>query len=725
MLAGLLSVCGLAPAAPPDPGHPPRPSSAVNFGADVIYHIVTDRFVDGDRTNNPAPPQFSADCQLTDLYCGGDWAGIVQVIRGGYFKDLGITALLISVPYENTMALFDETRSSYHGYWPRDMKRTNPAFGSFADFRQLVDVAHQHGLKLMIDVITNQGSPGLDGRPDHGDGGALYDDGKLIDSFATDSQGLFNHHSQSDYSSLEDMVYRSLYDLADLNQQHPVIDRYLKEMIRLWLDTGIDGLRVDTVKHVPLGWQRTWMETIYRHRPVFTAGEWYTGRDEVNPQSFLFANESGMSVLDFPMSQRLRQVFRYLEKDMLALDQTVADTARAYRRPIDQVTFIDNHDMARISLSNSAEHHRLVEQGLAFVLTSRGVPMIFYGTEHYTVGQGHAPINRPMMRSFDRFTPAFRLISRLAELRRSNPAIQYGSQIKRWVNADAYVYERRFAGNSVLVAINRHAKQAVQVSEASTSLACADGQAKRYDDLLAQRFGGSPIMVDCSGGIAPFTLSPGAIAVWAMRDERSEGAPALGHLGPPMAWPGTELTLSGVHFGSRPGVVWIGDSLVQAADVLSWGDTQIRLRLPALPAGRPEVRVGRSGQLSDPLAGLEVLGRSLVSLRVVIDEAKVAPGEAVYIESRPEDAHCNAAPQIWGPMYDQVVHRHPSRYFDISVAAGCRIGLRFFKKQADQAAPTWALGDAHVVSTPAGGTATTRLTLQGWNSREPSASGHD
>src|SRR5690625_630484 len=141
----------------------------VDYSQDIIYQIVTDRFYDGDPSNNPSGNLYSQ----TDLhkYMGGDWKGITQKIQEGYFQELGITALWISQPVENVYALHPEGYTSYHGYWARDYKKTSPFYGDFDDFDELIGVAHNNGMKVIMDFTPNHSSPALETDPSYVENG--------------------------------------------------------------------------------------------------------------------------------------------------------------------------------------------------------------------------------------------------------------------------------------------------------------------------------------------------------------------------------------------------------------------------------------------------------------------------------------------------------------------------------------------------------------------------
>jgi hypothetical protein len=264
----------------------------------------------------------------------------------------------------------------------------------------------------------------------------------------------------------------------------------------------------------------------------------------------------------------------------------------------------------------------------------------------------------------------------------------------------------------VLVAINRNAKDAVQVPGVASNLPCAKGG---YADVLKQAFGGTPITVACSGAVAPFTLAPGAIAVWsATSDASNASAPQLGHAGPMLVLPGQELSLSGRHFGKRAGSVRFGPATVRGADIIEWSDTRVRLRVPKLVAGQYDVAVVQGGRHSEAYRNVEVMSGPQVSVRFVVDDAEAAPGEAVYLTGESQELGAGKPGRALGPMFNQVVYSYPSWYIDASVAAGQPLSFRFIKKTAAGEAVALETGDAHSVTAPMAGTATVRVKLNGW-----------
>lgn len=676
-----------------------------NFSTDVIYQIVTDRFVDGNKANNPTGDAFDSTCTKNlKLYCGGDWQGIIDKINDGYLTGMGITALWISQPVENIYSIIDYSgvkNTSYHGYWARDFKKTNPAFGTMTDFANLIQAAHSKSMKVIIDFAPNHTSPASETNPSFGENGKLYNNGTLLGSYTGDANKLFHHNGGTDFSTLENGIYKNLYDLADLNHINSQIDQYFKEAIKLWLDMGIDGIRVDAVKHMPFGWQKNWISSIQNYKPVFTFGEWFLGVNEVDPANHYFANESGMSLLDFRFAQKVRQVFRDGTDSMTGLNSMIESTAADYTQIHDQVTFLDNHDMDRFQTKGA--NQRKLEQALAFTLTSRGVPAIYYGTEQYMTGNGD-PNNRAKMTSFSTDTTAYQIMEKLAPLRKSNPAVAYGHTQERWLNHDVYIYERKFGASTALIAINRNLSSPASINGLHTSLPSGT-----YSDVLGGILEGKSLAVKSGGSVPTFTLPPGAVAVWQYTE--SDSSPVIGHAGPMMLKPGATITIDGRGFGTEKGTVYLGTFAVPNVNIKTWENTQIKLTVPSIPAGEYGIKVkSPSGMDSNVYAGLNILTGDQVNVRFVVKNALTIPGENVYITGNVSELGNWKPENAIGPFFNQVIYAYPNWYQDISVPANTKLQFKFIKKNG--AAVTWEGGSNHVITAPAQGTATYEIDWQ-------------
>lgn len=667
----------------------------VDYTRDVVYQILTDRFVDGDPANNPTGSSFSAGCTNLRKYCGGDWAGIAQRISDGYLTQMGITALWISQPVENIFALDSAGTTAYHGFWARDYKRTNPAFGSMADFSDLIAVAHAAGIKVVIDFTPNHSSSAVEGDPGFMEDGAVFDNGFFLASLNSDPTGAFHHNGETDFSSYEDGIHRSLFNLADYNLQNAQIDGYLKAAIKLWLDKGVDGIRVDAVKHMPPGWSKNWADAIYAHRPVFTFGEWFLGADEVDPLNHDFANDSGMSLLDFRFNGKIRKVLRDNTGDWNDFYGMILDTASAYEQVIDQLPFIDNHDMPRFHFAGADT--RRTDMALAVTLTSRGTPIVYYGTEQYMTG-GNDPDNRAMMTAFSsRTTRAYQVVQKLSALRQSNRALGMGDTRQRWINGNIFIYERRFANNVVLVAINRATSGSTDITGLFTAL-----PAGTYADVLGGLLSGNGITVNSNGSVNVFNLGAGEVGVWQYTAGTS--TPSIGHVGPVTGRSGQTITIDGQGFGSTAGSVRFGSS---TGTIVSWSSTRVKVKVPNIAAGLYDVTVRTSGGVtSAAYPRFEILTGPQVSVRFIVKNATTFFGQDVYLTG---DVHelsnwSTSANTAIGPMFNQVVHLWPTWYYDVSVPAGRTLQYKFIKRDG-AGNVVWEGGSNHFFTTPSSGTA--------------------
>ncbi|MBQ1326593.1 MAG: IPT/TIG domain-containing protein [Eubacterium sp.] len=667
-------------------------SNTAGYSTDVIYQIVTDRFLDGDGSNNPSGAIF--DKYNPKKYHGGDWAGITQKINDGYFSNMGVTALWISSPVENLMIMDPSNGcASYHGYWGKDFFRTNSAFGSMEDFQTLLDTAHANGIKIVIDFAPNHTSTAEYKGYTFPEDGALYRDGAFVGSFSNDTQGIFNHEEWTDFSSLENSTYHSMYGLADLNQMNSTVDGYLKDAIDKWLDMGVDGIRVDAVKHMPQGWQTNWLSDIYEEHDVFVFGEWYNGGTANDPEMTNFANNSGMSLLDFRYANAVRNAIGEESSSMQDLYDVMVATENDYNEVNDQVTFIDNHDMSRfMTLSNN--NQASVNQAYVMLLTSRGVPTIYYGSEQYLTG-GADPENRGDMTSFNTNTTAYQIISKLAPLRKSNAALAYGTSIEKWVNDDVLIYERQFGNDVVLTAVNRNENVSYNITGLYTDL-----PAGSYSDELDGILNGETITVNAKGAVSNFTLNGGECAVWTYTTNDQDVN--IGNVDPGMGVAGNKISISGRGFGNTEGSVYFGDT---SATVVDWSDSLIEVQIPEVAGGKYTITVNSANGGSDTFDGFKVLTAPQVATRFYVNNAETNYGQSVYIVGNCEELGNWNPDKAVGYLFNSTgsIATYPTWFFDVSVPAGTTIEYKYIKKDS-AGNVVWESGANHVYTTVTNGT---------------------
>lgn len=679
---------------------------AADFKREVIYQIITDRFFDGSSTNdNPAQSSGLYDSTKTNwrLYWGGDLAGIQQ--KMSYLAGMGVTAIWISPPVDNLNTNIPDGNgnptASYHGYQARDFKRIEEHFGNssntWTEFDNLVSAAHANGIKVIVDFAPNHST-----QDNAGEFGALYDNGVLLGNYTSDTNGYFHHNANISGGGWDDryqVQYYTLFDLADLNQENSTIDGYLKAAAQLFQQHGVDGFRIDAVKHVNWGWEYSFANSIYTYGDSFLFGEWYQGNtsDPLYHDAYKFANKSGISLLDFPLNTAIRNVFG-ANSNFSDIDSVISQEGSNFTWKEDLVTFIDNHDMSRfLSLNNN--NNRLHE-ALAFTLTSRGIPCIYYGTEQYLhndTSGGADPYNRPMMVNFNTSTTAYQLINKLSTLRRNNAAIPYGSMSRRWINNDVYIYERKFFGNVVLVAINKNETSSYNITGLNTSL-----PAGNYSDYLTTLLGGLSISVSSgSGGNNPvtrFTLPAHTVCVWQVTEVPS--TPQIGSIGPTNGQPGVKVTIAGKNFGSTTGTVKLGTT---TATVNSWTPTQIVVTTPSVTSGNYNVTVTNSaGQLSNSIQ-YTVLTARLIPITFTINNASPTQvGDYIFLTGSTVELG-NWATTWDGAVGPLLTPNYPNWFGVASVPAGQTIQFKFIKIAANGAV-TWEAGAKHRYTVPNRGT---------------------
>ena len=681
-----------------------------DFKREVIYQIITDRFFDGNSANNnPSQSAGLYDSAKTNwrAYWGGDLAGIQQ--KMSYLAGLGVTAIWISPPVDNLNTNIPDgsgkTTASYHGYQARDFKRIEEHLGNWTDFDNLVTAAHQNGIKVIVDFAPNHST-----QDNAGEFGALYDNGVLLGNFTNDTNVYFHHNGNISGGGWDDryqVQYYTLFNLADLNQQHVKIDAYLKAAAQLFQQHGVDGFRIDAVKHSSWGWQYTLANSIYTFGDSFLFGEWYQGytSDPLYRDSYKFANKSGISLLDFPLNTAIRNVFGS-NAPFSEIESVISQEAANFTWKEDLVTFLDNHDMARF-LSINKNNNRL-HQAIAFTLTSRGIPCIYYGTEQYLHNDtdgGTDPYNRPMMNAFNTNTTAYQLINKLSTLRRNNPALSYGSMKQRWINSDVYIYERKFLGNVVLVAINKNETTSYAISGLNTSL-----PAGTYSDQLTGLLGSLSLTVTSgsvgNNPVSNFTLPAHTVSVWQFTE--GPASPAIGSIGPTTGQSGVKVTIGGKNFGTATGTVKFGTT---SATVNSWTPNRIVVTTPPVPNGNYKVTVTNSGgQVSNDIQYTVLTAKLIPVVFTVNNATPTQVGDYIFLSGNTVELG-NWSTTWDGAVGPMLAPNYPNWFVVAGMPAGQTIQFKFIKITS-AGAVTWEAGANHTYTVPTTGTGSVNVNWQ-------------
>jgi len=688
------------------------PLLAQDFKKQVIYQIVTDRFVDGDTSNNnPSQSSGLYDSTKTNwqLYWGGDLAGIQQKVS--YLSGMGVTAIWISPPVDNLNLNIPDgsgnPTAKYHGYAARDFKKIEEHFGDTSNtwtaFDNLITAAHNAGIKVIVDFAPNHTNDN-----NGGEYGSLYDGGTFVAACNNDPNGDFHHNANvSDWNDRYQLQYYTLFNLCDINQENPTMDAYLKASLLLLAQHGVDAFRIDAVKHVTWGWEYSMDNAIFNNAPSFIFGEWFQGNtsDSLYHDSYKFANKSGMSLLDFPLNTAIRDVFAS-NNAFSEIDNTINTENGNFTWANDLVTFVDNHDMPRL-LSVNNNTNRLHE-ALALLLTGRGVPSIYYGDEQYLhndTNGGGDPYNRPAMTSFSTTTTAYSLIHTLSTLRQSNPAVGYGGWQQRWINSDVYIYERKFFNDVVLVAINKNDTTGYGITGLNTSL-----PAGSYSDYLSGLLGGSGITVTTgTGGNNPvnsFTLPAHTVAVW--QATATATGPQVGSIGPTVGQSGMKVTIAGKGFGTSTGSVLFGTT---AASITSWSDTSVTFTVPSVTNSVYQAQLKTSGGTAANTIQFTVLTAKLIPVTFTVNNASpTSLGDYIFLTGSTVELG------NWGTTFDTAVGpmlapNYPNWFINASMPAGTTIQFKFIKIAANGTV-TWEAGSNHSYTVPSSGTGSVNVNWQ-------------
>ena len=450
-----------------------------------LYQVMTDRFFNGDTSNDA---KVGTHSELTD-WMGGDHRGLIEKMRDGYFDDLNVNAIWISSPVLNTSGYgigssASEKFSAYHAYWPIatgwtdtnqqmfiDAGITNPLdphFGSDADLRELIQLAHAKGIRILVDFVANH----------------VFGVSRSSDASGTESplwtghqnEGWFNWPDQKFCGDQIEGVlgydhsywtYRCWFNsyLADFDfdGSPEALRMVLDHAIWLAQEYDIDGFRLDAVKHMSMKFttgirKRIKEELETTGLTFYTVGETFDGNeanlvrwigdDKLTGQfSFAFYYK----VLD-PLI-RNNGSYGDMGNGVAYLDTYFRRTYAEARMP----NFMGNHDVERVLQLAGGDYARL-RRAQTVVMTSPEIPLIYQGDDIGMMG-GPDPDNRRMMLFGDALsaeqTATLDHLKKLARARRDNAAFRYGARTNCANENDVWVYKMVKDGNTAVVGINR------------------------------------------------------------------------------------------------------------------------------------------------------------------------------------------------------------------------------------------------------------------------------
>ncbi len=350
--------------------------------SDVIYLLMPDRFANGDPSNDNIEGMIEkVNRSNPNGRHGGDLKGISDHID--YLKDLGVTGLWLNPFLENNQPSF-----SYHGYSITDLYRVDPRYGSNADFKNLVSKAHGMGLKLVMDMICNHIGSGHWWMKDLPSGDWIHQ----FDDFTRTNYRASTY--MDPYSSERDayLMEKGWFDrtMPDLNQSNPLVETYLTQNSLWWIAYfGIDGIRMDTYPYPEKNMMSRWAKRVTDEFPgFFIVGEvWYQQEALTAYWAYDRINSDGYrsnlpSITDFPLSLATHSAFTESDSwtDGLARFYLTLSQDFLYPDPFRNVIFLDNHDLPRF-FTQTGMRLDIYRMALPFILTTRGIPQFYYGTE--------------------------------------------------------------------------------------------------------------------------------------------------------------------------------------------------------------------------------------------------------------------------------------------------------------------------------------------------------
>lgn len=432
--------------------------------ADVVYLIMSDRFVDGNPDNNSTDnTREKADKQNIHGRFGGDIQGIISQL--GHISDLGATAI-----WPTPLLLDDEEKWSYHGYACSDYYHIDPRFGSNELYRQMVDSAHAYGIKILMDMVPNHCGGvhwWMKDLPYH-------DWINRFDEF-TRTNNVFSANydiNASEYDRL--LSNRGWFDhpMPDMNLENPDLLRYFQQWAIWWIEyANLDGLRVDTYPYIEKIPAANWLKAIraeYPHinivgecwtRPASAVAYWQSGSN--NRDGF---DSNLPSVMDFPTCEAIRQALGGNDNgwgggltrvyDALSQDYLYADVNNL-------LIFLDNHDMDRIGDVVKDKDPRYTKLAYTLLATMRGIPQVFAGDEYdmhsSDMSKGHSTLRMPLPmpdQLTDEQRDMFDYQSRLLRWRKTEPVIHTGRTMHFLSRDNTYAFFRYNDDEAVFVFAN-------------------------------------------------------------------------------------------------------------------------------------------------------------------------------------------------------------------------------------------------------------------------------
>ncbi|XJS10143.1 alpha-amylase family glycosyl hydrolase [Aerococcaceae bacterium WGS1372] len=368
---------------------PDSSEKGVSWDEEIIYFVLTDRFQDGDPTNNnPYNLDYKRADNQRGVYQGGDFKGITESLD--YLEELGVTTIWISpivsnIKYDVSSGSSDGSFYGYHGYWAEDFESLNAHFGNLEDFHELIDASAERDIKIMVDVVLNHAGYGMNPEVDVND--EEVPQGYPIEESRAKFEGMIRQNAGVDSLTQE------LSGLPDFLTEDPIVYEQLVDWQTAWLElsttdkgNAISSFRVDTVIHVDnVAWQH-FRNELTKLDPTFNLIGEVWGASAISPKGYL---NSGMmdSVLDFAFKDYARNFIngdiRGVNSRLIRRNESITSSAQVGQ-------FLSSHDEVGFlyTLAGDVDKFKLA---VSLQLTAKGQPVIYYGEEIGLSGANNWP----------------------------------------------------------------------------------------------------------------------------------------------------------------------------------------------------------------------------------------------------------------------------------------------------------------------------------------------
>ena len=479
-----------------------KPGAMGFSGADVLYLITPDRFANGDPSNDTLEGA-RVDRSRSGGRHGGDIRGVTDHLD--YISDLGVTAIWLNPVQKNSAG-------SNHGYAISDFYAVDPRFGTMDDYVEMIDKAHEMGLKVVMDMIFNHCGSAHWWMEDLPTSDWLNVNNEFVQTNHQKWTAVDPHAAPSERSGFTDGWFNR--GMPDLNQRNPLLATYLIQSSIWWIEYArIDGIRQDTHPYMDLQFGADWCNAVLAEYPDFNivGGTWYpvgsgfpawwqrgsklnpvdTGLKTVMDFNLAFIVPDAFNEANDPSDGASKGLFNIYVS--LANDFLYEDTENI-------LIFLDNHDLSRFARKDDAGLDKY-RQGVAFILTTRGIPQIYYGTELLFTGtknEGDGIIRKDMPGGWqgdersvftsegrtDMENEAWNYMSTILNWRKTSEAVKHGDLIQYAPlreYGDCYVYARIKGDETVLVVLNGSDK-------------AAELEMGRYSDVIRDYAAGTDVV---------------------------------------------------------------------------------------------------------------------------------------------------------------------------------------------------------------------------------------